>query len=538
MNVAVIVIIVIAAILFLIFLGIGIFLWIRNRNPAPITTNFNNPYADALAHPSVWGPSSAGPDPERNVCHMYQFPTSVITIDGISTAIPPTPTLNPEIIDRLTPLPVPICLDVDQSLAQEVIHTCLVPGSTGYTGTTGIARCYRIDGTLATVDETEVYYTDRTLYNSVGDIIPTSCKDVPRCVGQLSLVSVNQYNNDHLTCLQRPGVTGSMIIAEPCDPSMSEQLFRITRVNPFVNPRTLSVNSPQNGLFAQILDRETGLCLRLGPPTTTTYVPSTVECTGGNQVIAGNSLVLGPCTSGASTMVQGTGTVDIEIPMLRYPGYDWMFLPSVTYCSVPGGCSGVCSGVGPGTCGSNLCVNTGTPAAPVCTSLCRCPCWKLINSSLIPDYMKPEQYCTLCYNTGADSAVCTANNYYAACATACASGDDCSCAGTFGSVTPQQIVYIGDLDFSTFPNLLLPLPYKGLAGLNAIIAWLIDQNAKSIYYGGGGTGVILKPLATNIQDCTQRGSTSQYINLPLYNIITHQEVCLADITNEICYGFS
>ena len=110
--------------------------------------------------------------------------------------------------------------------------------------------------------------------------------------------------------------------------------------------------------------------------------------------------------------------------------------------------------------------------------------------------MKPEQYCTLCYNTGADSAVCT------------------------------------------FPNLLLPLPYKGLAGLNAIIAWLIDQNAKSIYYGGGGTGVILKPLATNIQDCTQRGSTSQYINLPLYNIITHQEVCLADITNEICYGFS
>jgi hypothetical protein len=245
-----------------------------------------------------------------------------------------------------------------------------------------------------------------------------------------------------------------------CDPSQNSQLFRVTRINPGQNPAALQPGQGQNGFLAQILDRDTGLCLVPGNVSSSTiYDPSylgVTGCTGAPETFVGTNVIIGQCTGGSS------------------PGYVWALLPSVPYCGITGGCHG-CTGCPPGQC------------------------------RRIPG----ENRCSGC----------------------------ATCTGFENTVTPQQIVYIGDLDLSQLP--VGPTGYQGLTGDSAVIKWLIDNNAKSLYYGGTGTGLILRDIGIDSTVCDQKPFTAQYMNLTTYNIITAESACLAAGTlgTQNCTGF-
>jgi hypothetical protein len=160
----------------------------------------------------------------------------------------------------------------------------------------------------------------------------SGCYKIPQCTGELSLVSIN-FQAPGVTgiyCLQSQG-TGNNITMKPCDPTNKNQLFRVTRVNPGQNPDSLQPGKGQNGIIAQILDRNTGLCVIPGNSTTTTiYNPNYLTpidsgCSGSSESISGQNVILGECTGGIS------------------PGFVWALLPSILYCPFQNGCPG-CTG--------------------------------------------------------------------------------------------------------------------------------------------------------------------------------------------------
>jgi hypothetical protein len=180
--------------------------------------------------------------------------------------------------------------------------------------------------------------------------------------------------------------------------------------------------------------------------TTTTYNPNYLtpidsSCTGAPEQFSGTNLVLGQCTGGV------------------FPGYVWALIPSVSYCSVTGGCGG-CTG----------CNN----------------CHRILGSNSC---------------TGCDG-----------------------CMGNASMTTPPQIVYIGNLNINDIP--IGTTGYHGLTGSSAVIQWLIDNKAQSLYYGGQGQGLILKDIGTDVQVCSQKPFVSQYLNLTTYNTISREEVCI------------
>jgi hypothetical protein len=424
----------IAGAIFIIILTIalGIGWWIRNNsNPTPSPPN-------KYSTPFVWGTPVPGPNSQKNFCQLYQFPTSFITLDNVPTAVPGAPTFNPLILDKLQGVPrYPTCLDPDQIMAQQLEHTCTAPNGV-VDGS--ITRCFLINGGVTGLGGTEVYYTN------------SGCFNVSACPGQLSLISVNFQapTVSDIYCIQNEG-TGTNVTMQLCNPSINSQLFRLTRINPGQNPNTLQPGEGQNGLIAQILDRDSGLCLIAGTGTSSTiYDPNylqNTECTGNQITINGTNVIMSTCTGG------------------QFPGYVWLLLPSTTFCGVSGGCSG-CIGYPNGSC------------------------------QRIPKSNNCEGF--LC---GLDA-----------------------CTGNAPMINPPQIVYIGNINLNDAP--VGPTGYKGLTGSNAIIQWLIDNNAQSLYYGGAGNGLILAPMGTDISVCTEKPFTSQYMNLTTYNTISQESVCL------------
>lgn len=404
--------------------------WLRNNsNPTPAPPN-------AFSAPLVWGTPTPGPNPTKNFCQLYQFPTALVDIDGIETAIPGNPTFNANILNNLQGVPnYPQCLDSDQIMAQQLQHACTAPNGV-ING--AITRCFLIDGGLTGLGGTESYYTN------------SGCFNVPACAGQLSLVSINFQapTVPNINCIQNEG-TGFNVTMQSCDPSNNSQLFRITRIDPGQNPNSLQPGQGQNGLIAQILDRDTGLCLIPGTTTTTTiYDPDylgTSQCMGPNVIFSGTNVTMGECTGGI------------------FPGYVWVLLPSLPYCPLTGGCGG-CTG---------------------------CPGCNRVSGS------------TVCFG----------------------------CAGCNGDAplpTPPQIVYVGNLNLEDLP--VGPTGYNGFTGPSAIVQWLIDNNAQSLYYGGTGNGLILRDLGTDVTVCEDKPFISQYLNITTYNTIIQEEVCLQEIT--------
>ena len=422
-------------------IALGIGWWLRN-NRTPEAAPLNKYTA-----PLGWGQPTAGPNPAKNFCQLYQFPTEMVDIGTppVETAVPGNPTFNSEILDNLQGTKTtPSCLDPDQILAQQQQHTCIAPEGV-IDGQ--ITRCFLISGGTTGLGGTETYYTN------------VGCAAIPACVGELSLVSINFQapSAPEIYCLQAPGVSGGSITMEECNPSISQQLFRVTRTNPGQNPNTLSQAQGQNGMLAQILDRDTGLCVVPGTESySSLYDPNFLgnpSCTGSNVEVMGTNVVLGECTGG------------------EFPGYVWAFVPSLPYCSIIGGCSG-------------------------CTGCAGCA---------------PEQ----------------GSNFCSGCA---------GCTGYHDIITPPQIVYVGNLDVSQAPT--GTTGYNGLFGPSALFQWLLDNNAQSLYYGGGDNNLVLTAMGVDHTICLEKAYTAQYMNITSYNTISEESVCLADQTlgTQYCTG--
>jgi hypothetical protein len=298
-----------------VFATVGIWWWIRNHippTPAPPTK---------YTAPLVWSKGKPSTDKDKNTCQLYQFPTAIVNLDGFPVAVPGNPTFNTEILNGLQGNSTyPECLDNDQLVAQQLQHTCIAPNGV-IEG--AIVKCITTSGGITGLGGQEDFYSSVNCYN------------VPPCLGQLSLLSINFQvpNNPNIVCLQR---NNSVITANGCNPSINEQLFRITRVDPGQDPGTLKPGQGQNGLFAQILDRDSGMCVTVSNEDgSTVYDPryaGITGCSGPTGLIGGLALELQPCV-GVTGTSGGTGIT------ILYPGYVWAAIPSLDYCSSTGGCT-------------------------------------------------------------------------------------------------------------------------------------------------------------------------------------------------------
>ena len=159
----------------------------------------------------------------------------------------------------------------------------------------------------------------------------------PACAGQLSLVSVNFQapTVPNIFCIQAENANANVTM-QPCNPTLNSQLFRITRINPGQNPNTLQPGKNQGGLIAQILDRETGLCLAPGTTTNSTiFDPNYIGLTGGCLGSIG--------CSGPTEIVNGTNVIMTACTGGSFPGYIWALIPSIAFCGIASGCGG-CTG--------------------------------------------------------------------------------------------------------------------------------------------------------------------------------------------------
>lgn len=185
----------------------GIAWWIRNhQSPGPEVNTYSAPI--------VWGPSTPSSTPGKNVCSLYQFPSTLVTIGTTGTVVPGTPTFSSSVLDNLTGIPrYPACTDSDQIMAQQVEHVCTAPSNII---DPSITRCYLMNGGLVKPGAIETYYTNST------------CTPVKACPGQISLVSINfqgPLKVNPLSCIQS-GVTGTAVTMNNCDPLNEDQLFQ------------------------------------------------------------------------------------------------------------------------------------------------------------------------------------------------------------------------------------------------------------------------------------------------------------------------
>lgn len=414
-------------ILLLIFL---IYLYHHQQQPASIPPN-------VIPSTAVWSKAVPSPNAPENVCQTYQFPVALNPFDGGSSYIIGNPTFNSDILDNLTGSTIiPLCLDPDQIVAQQVTHTCLTPATTSQT-----SLCPALDGTDVPAGTTETYYSG------------LGCGTVSACAGTLSLISLDYSvptpNIEANYCLLNNGPTNNVTV-QLCNLLTTAQYFRITRANLGQNPGAVTPGQ-QNGIFAQILDRTTGLCLGVGSGSVTVN----------NQYFAGTpcaSQAPPPPITGPNVVLQSCPNPDTTVQPLA-SGFNWLLLEPGLYCGNPGGCLG-CSGCSPCT----------VPAG--------------------------AQDCTGC------------------------SG----CGGSIATYIPQQIVYVGDIDFSTFdPG----------SSANELFSFLVANNAQSLYFGGDPTvgNITLAPLALGTPDptvpyCPSVLYTAQYIGITEYNVNSNLPACV------------
>lgn len=390
-------------IFFIFILIVFIILWIawsirNNQPPTQVTTDTN-------LIPNVWTKSVKGPDNNKNQCTLYTFPPVTLTIDGQTYNSLGTPTFDSDILNNLDGQVNyrPPCLDADQIFAQQLQHTC--------TGTEGsLIKCPLQNGGTTGVGGVEVFYSN------------IDCgTNLMRCVGSIASISINYQvpRNTDIYCITNPNIQGNNVYMSPCDQTNMSQVFRVTRTQIGTNPASLSFGEGQYGILGQILDRVNNKCLTAGDDDATISIydsnyQNDTQCSGNPVQVFGTNTIFSDCQKGP------------------YPGYEWLFLPSVRYRPDPD-----------------------------------------VNQFL---------------------------------------------------VTPPQITYIGDIDVTSIPPISDP---------DALIAWLKDQNVRSLYFGGFITDpmpfLILAPFATDIDDCEQKPYTAQYLNLTNYSTIVNQPVCIQEV---------
>lgn len=221
MSFLLILFIIIGIILLIFFIFLGIYYY---KHPV------NN---DIEESPNIW--SKPVPiDGPRGQCLLYQFGATQIA----GFTIPAGTSLNTNTLNGMTGIAESeTCVDPDQIFAQLSSRTCQ--------GTTGdISFCYDNNGNLKAPGFTDEIYT--------------TCGVATPCFGALAVIALN-FNPPGLnTCLNKN------LQAVTCDITQENQLFRITRNYFTVLDGTVEIPAPSNnqgGYLAQILDRDTNLCL-------------------------------------------------------------------------------------------------------------------------------------------------------------------------------------------------------------------------------------------------------------------------------------
>lgn len=184
--------------------------------------------------------------------------------------------------------------------------------------------------------------------------------------------------------------------------------------------------------------------------------------------------------SGAIVPYEGLGLELTECTGGPYPGYVWALFPSMSYCGQPDGCSGCATGY------------TRMPYTNEC----------------------------------------------------CDDKNPTSCPGTAGYEsfsTPQQIFYIGGVDFNDVPT----------GSAQEMFVWAVDNNLPRMFYGGYQGSVtstsqyptaVVTPITdnitkgTDISTCNGLSSVGQYLNLILYNTLIQEAPCVAaEISESYCF---
>jgi len=429
--------------IFIIIVALGIGWWIRNNsNGVPEPPNKYN-------SPQVWGKSFPSDNSAKNTCQLYEFPTSFLPADN--DFIQGNPTFNASVLNSLLGTGTyPACLDPDQIMAIQLQHTCIAPEGV-VDG--AITRCNLINGGYTGVNGNEVYYSNNTCYK------------VPACAGQISLVSLAFLQPSATSpagCMSSvdPVTTGEAINMKKCDPRLQDQIFRVTRINPGENPNSLKPGRGQNGLFSQILHRESGLCVQ---PTndvqTVVFDGSYFGCPTTQLTVTGFVLSLTEC--------QGA----------PFPGFVWMLLPPITYCSDTGPS-------GPAGCCDNLTTKC-TGGQTVCTGGCTAG-----NTSVTP----PQMIYTGDINV-----------------------DDIPFSGGYSGLSGGSAVIQYLIDNNA------RAAYYGI-GNDPDNAYAILPSMNTTTSSPYTT---LPSIGTDSSQCIQQGFIAQYMTIPQYNTTIAEAVCLA-----------
>jgi len=279
----------------------------KGRPTSQNETNLVNSLLHKYDLPSGWTGIQPSSDPTRNTFHLYTFPGATIPVSVNGTFFPGQPTLRSSILDNLTPGPSgATCVDVDQIMAIQEVHTCANFNSTGSTGVSLGSICYLQNGQTASIGQSETFYASQP--------------SLPPCLGTLGDIGLNFHSTSqppNFGCIEL--ITGSSgptsgdgFAYSTCDIGNQDQIFRIIRTDPGptgpippVQPATtqnVTVGSSTNlGLIAKFYERRSGLCINVeGAGGGTGSIPP--ERT---------PITLGPCNDG-------------------YGGFNWMLVPPLS----------------------------------------------------------------------------------------------------------------------------------------------------------------------------------------------------------------
>lgn len=294
-----------------------------------------------------WFNITLNTDSPKGSCQLYEFPGT--KVGGMY--FPGTPSFNPQMLNNLQGSPTsegnPSCVDEDQILAAQFTITCTSPNVTKDDQgnllppngpSNGDFRCVRMDGSIALPGETDIIYSDNYQIPAPppgGGTVSVCPSNIQPCKGSIGVIAPYfqpQMPNIPVTCLSKVSPSSSStsttttigIGATGCNPVDPDQIFKVT----LWYPGQYNVGYGTNGIYGQILDRSSGLCLVAADPstmsTTVHFDPQNPNaCCQDPKVqgcpvyqYSGPQLVLGDCSTAPSPLNQG-------FP----PGYSWIFYP-------------------------------------------------------------------------------------------------------------------------------------------------------------------------------------------------------------------
>lgn len=191
------------------------------------------------------------PNSDRSSCNVYTFPTDSV------------PTTEQSVVDSLTPVPTDVegCTDSDQLALSFVQRTCGRADNQA-------SGCVGNNGKTYKRGEIEKFYTRCNI---------PQCKDSNYAAVAMDFAPEPEFGTRPTVCLQAAASVKNIpnLTTETCAISNADQFFRITRTN------SKDLTPSDSGVYAKILDRESGKCVIKDPVSKTDL---------------GSNVVLGDCT--------------------------------------------------------------------------------------------------------------------------------------------------------------------------------------------------------------------------------------------------